>query len=65
MEMPCSKKKVCTYFSPKMRALQSFAIYENDNTVSDCRRLKFSTYYMVIFIAYYHSKITAKISKYH
>jgi len=64
MEMPCSKK-VCTYFSPKMRVLQSFEIYGNDNTASDCRRLKYSTFYMGTFIAYYHSKITAKISKYH
>jgi hypothetical protein len=48
------KKKVCTYFSPKIRALQSFEIYGNDNTVSDCRRLKFSTFYMITFIAYYH-----------
>jgi len=48
-----------------VRAPHSFEIYENDNTASDCRRLKFSLFYMVTFIAYYHSKITAKISKYH
>jgi hypothetical protein len=38
--MPCFKK-VCTYCSSKVRALQSFEMYGKNNTASDYKRLIF------------------------